>query len=233
MLLQRAAFRPWFASRGRYLAASSEQQELADLAMTQEWQELLCNAVLEAFDLSQTAAVLIDHRGCVLRQNASATRLLTGDVRIRGRKITAEHSSATALLDRKLYQLIVNGERNGLEEPVQLPRQGRLPLMAYPGRLPAMATSPMRCQALVVLVDPEGRRHPSTGILRSLFGLTEAEARVASHLGAGAGLEGICTQFKISKETGRNHLKSIFAKTGCRRQSELVILLNTLLSPHR
>jgi DNA-binding CsgD family transcriptional regulator len=59
--------------------------------------------------------------------------------------------------------------------------------------------------------------------------LSEAEARLASRLASGEALEMVTEQFGIAKETGRSHLKSIFAKTGVHRQAELVALLAPLL----
>jgi DNA-binding CsgD family transcriptional regulator len=189
------------------------------------------SSALDAFDLSQTAAVLIDRRGRVIRPNRSAERLLHGDVQIRDRRIAATDCAATATLDRRLQELIFSQDEAGLGDPIMLPRKGRRPLLAYPGRLPAMIANPSSaCQAIVVLVDPDARKVPQTVILRGAFDLTEAEARVAELLSSGASLEDICKRQKIAKETGRNHLKSIFAKTGTHRQSELVVMLNALLS---
>jgi len=58
--------------------------------------------------------------------------------------------------------------------------------------------------------------------LRSAFHLTQAEARLASQLASGDPLDTICDRLGIAKETGRNQLKSVFAKTGTSRQAELV-----------
>ena len=65
--------------------------------------------------------------------------------------------------------------------------------------------------------------------LRSVFRLTEAEARLAAQLAFGNSLETVADQFGIAKETARSQLKSIFAKTGVHRQAELVAVLAKLL----
>jgi DNA-binding CsgD family transcriptional regulator len=170
---------------------------------------------LDAFELARTAAILIDRHGRVVRPNRSAERVLRGDVRICGGRIVATDPSATASLDRALHELLSGHARAGLASPVKLPRMGQRPLLAYPGRLPAMMSNPMSaCQAIVVLIDPDDRKLPQPAILRSAFDLTDAESRLAALLLSGDSLEDLCDRLQIAKETGRNQLKSIFAKTG-------------------
>jgi DNA-binding CsgD family transcriptional regulator len=190
-------------------------------------------SALDAFDLSQTAAVLIDRHGKVIRPNLVAERMLVGDVRLRDGKIVAADAAATLALDRALHQLMFHRDAAvGLASPVKFPRVGRRPLLAYPGRLPSVASNPLsNCQAIVVLIDPDARKRPDGALLRSAFELTEAESRLAAFLSSGESLDDVCDRLQIAKETGRNHLKNIFAKTGTHRQSELVATLSSLLSP--
>jgi DNA-binding CsgD family transcriptional regulator len=177
------------------------------------------------------AAVLIDRHGQVIRPNQSAEQLLRGDVRIRDGRIVTADSAATAAFDCALHKLIFGRAEPGLAEVMKLPRRGQRPLLAYPGRIPAIAANPLSdCQAIVVLVDPDMRKVPQTGALRTAFELTWAEARLAALLGAGDSLDNICERLQIAKETGRNQLKSIFAKTGAHRQSELVAMLAAIPS---
>ena len=61
--------------------------------------------------------------------------------------------------------------------------------------------------------------------LRRHYGLTPAEARVASGLAAGATLKEIAGLQEMSYETVRLHLKRVFVKTGTNRQADLVQLL--------
>jgi DNA-binding CsgD family transcriptional regulator len=186
-------------------------------------------AALDAFETSLTAAVLIDRQGRVIRPNALAERMLTGEVCIRDRRIVATNSSATAALDRALQMMIFDRNAGGLGEPILLPRTGRGPLLAYPGRLPAMMANPLAdCQAIVVLVDPDQRGSPQCSNLRSIFKLTEAEARLAVCLASGESIEIAAEELSISPLTARTQLKAIFAKTDTHRQSELVALLSRL-----
>ena len=54
----------------------------------------------------------------------------------------------------------------------------------------------------------------SIDLLRSHFGLTPAEARLAIHLVAGETLRSAEVKLSISYETARTHLKNIFNKPG-------------------
>ena len=66
-------------------------------------------------------------------------------------------------------------------------------------------------------------------LLRSHFGLTPAEARLALHLVAGETLRSAEVKLNISYETARTHLKNIFSKTGTSRQAELVVAIVSAL----
>lgn len=188
-------------------------------------------AALDAFELSGSAALIVDRQGEVIRANPRAERLLRGDVRIVARRLVAKDINATATLDSALSRLVRNPGSAALLPPVALPREGQLPLMAYPLRLSDLDANPFaRGRAFIVLVDPEERRRPPEAALRDVFGLTVAEARLAARLACGEALEAIADDLNVTKETARFHLKRIFAKTGVRRQAELVALFARLLS---
>jgi DNA-binding CsgD family transcriptional regulator len=80
-------------------------------------------------------------------------------------------------------------------------------------------------RAIVLLYDPDRSRTDPPGILRELYRLSDAEARVSWRLANGEALEEIAAAEGASRETVRSQLKRIFAKTGTRRQSELVRLI--------
>ena len=104
-------------------------------------------------------------------------------------------------------------------------------MLAYPARLrPTTSNALADCQAIIVLVDPDARSNPTEITLRSVYKLSGAEARLAIQLSTGEALDKVAERLKISKETSRTQLKSIFAKLGVHRQAELVAVLSTLLN---
>ena len=67
----------------------------------------------------------------------------------------------------------------------------------------------------------------SSDLLRSHFGLTPSEARLALHLVTGETLRSAAAKLHISYETARTQLKRIFSKTGTCRQAEVVVVIVT------
>jgi DNA-binding CsgD family transcriptional regulator len=188
-------------------------------------------AALQAFEISGSAVVLLNRFGEMLRVNAAAERVLRGDPRIERRRVVSRDRDATAALDRALHAVLWNRSASALLPPVPLPRHDKRPVLAYPVRLAAVSADALAaCQAVLVLVDPDARPRPPETALRSAFGLTAAEARLAMQLAAGEPLEAAANALGIAKETARVQLKAIFAKLDLHRQSELVALMARLLS---
>ncbi|MNO83413.1 Bacterial regulatory protein, luxR family [compost metagenome] len=86
--------------------------------------------------------------------------------------------------------------------------------------------------ALVVYVrDAVGKPLLSTAMTRKVFGFTPSETSLAMELANGLSLEEAANALGIRRNTARAHLRSIFCKTGVRRQTELVrMLLNSIVS---
>jgi DNA-binding CsgD family transcriptional regulator len=59
-----------------------------------------------------------------------------------------------------------------------------------------------------------------------VYGLTNAEARLLRFLSDGCGLLEAARELVITKNTARTHMRSIYAKVGTHRQSDLVRLLH-------
>jgi mannose-6-phosphate isomerase-like protein (cupin superfamily)/DNA-binding CsgD family transcriptional regulator len=88
-----------------------------------------------------------------------------------------------------------------------------------------------RCAAMLMLTPVTRPEAPSVDLIRSLFDLTPAEARVARGLAAGQTVKGIAAESGTSTNTVRSHVKVVLTKVGYSRQSDVVALLNGLRSP--
>ena len=84
---------------------------------------------------------------------------------------------------------------------------------------------------LLLLAEPANASVPHADLLRLLFDLTPAEARLTRHLLEGRTPAEAAAHLRITNATTRVHLRRIFAKTGVRRQAELVRLLLGLGGP--
>ena len=210
-----------FADLSRSLSAA------AALARTLGFSRI--EAALSAFEISGSAAALLDRRGEVMRLNEAAERVLSPDLQVVQRRIHSFDRDATASLDRAIQMLLWRIDGPSLLPPVVLPRREGRPVLAYPSRLPSTAAGAFApCQIAIVLVDLEARVGPGAADLMEAFKLTSSEARMAAALATGTSLTECAAMFHIAEDTARKRLKAIFAKTQTNRQGELVALLARL-----
>ncbi|WP_283179390.1 hypothetical protein [Gemmobacter sp. 24YEA27] len=80
-------------------------------------------------------------------------------------------------------------------------------------------------EILVVINSLDDRQAADGSILRGLFDLTAAEARLAQNLMRGATIGQISGETGVSIATLRSQLRALLAKTGTQRQAELMVLL--------
>ena len=111
-------------------------------------------------------------------------------------------------------------------EPVIVPRMDKLPVIVriWPFEGPSHPPA-QEVRALLTLNALGPRPGPPAAIIAKTFRLTPAEAKLACIIARGAPPDIAARELKISRETARNQLKSVFAKTDTHRQSELVALI--------
>jgi DNA-binding CsgD family transcriptional regulator len=98
---------------------------------------------------------------------------------------------------------------------------------------PMSATSPnarswQRPLAVIMASRSGASARRVVTVLRDLFGLTAAEARVASAVAGGLSPADVAEQYGIAVLTVRGQLKAVYSKMGVRRQAELSRLLMKL-----
>ncbi|MFO1070159.1 MAG: helix-turn-helix transcriptional regulator [Geminicoccaceae bacterium] len=165
----------------------------------------------------------------VLQMNAAARRIVEardGFAYGLGRISVADGDTA-----RRLEQLVGAAERGRLDGV-----GGVLPVPRHAGR-PAYAVSVVRCVSglaravgtgatvLLAISDPLRAAGVDARTLRALWPLTAAEAQLALALAAGQELDEIARRQGIALSTARAHLRHLLAKTGTRRQADLVRLI--------
>lgn len=84
---------------------------------------------------------------------------------------------------------------------------------------------------LVLAAKTANQCLPKADLLRLLFDLTPAEARVARLIAAGRSVDEIARASSTSELTVRTQLRAIFSKTGVQRQAQLVRLLGSIGAP--
>jgi DNA-binding CsgD family transcriptional regulator len=188
---------------------------------------------LEAFEASNSGAVVVNRLGETVKVNPSAERLLGRDLQIVRRRVVSWNQGATAALDRALHAVIWAGQ-GGAFPPVVLPRREGRPILAYPIRVPAIASGALSPgTACVVFVDLAARLTTAVGDLIAAFGLTPCEARLAGKLLSEGSLEAAAESLCVAVGTVRNQLKAVFQKTDTRNQGQLIALIARLATrPH-
>ncbi|WP_052452193.1 helix-turn-helix transcriptional regulator [Noviherbaspirillum autotrophicum] len=183
-------------------------------------------------DLLAMPTIFFDEHSRAAHLNKRAKALLAENslLRLDDGHLVASNVEASRKLNYEIASAI-QASRGGaapLNEVVLLPRPERLPLMLMvaPLRLDA---GQAHGAALLFVFDPDDAPSLTADRVRKLFGLSEAEAGLAVALCAGCTLEDIARERKVSPNTVKSQLKSVFAKTGTNRQTELVSML--LASP--
>jgi DNA-binding CsgD family transcriptional regulator len=186
------------------------------------------SAAVEALSLVLQPALVLDHTGCVLSTNRAAEDIFDDDIRVRGRRLYVYDKAAAAALGALIDRMTLSADLPAAE-PITIRRRLNKPIIARIHPIPAAARSPFfGARALMILSSLAPRPPLSTNLLAGTFGLSPAEARLASILAGGIDLRTAAEELGVARDTARNQLKAIFAKTGAHRQSELVELLAKL-----
>jgi DNA-binding CsgD family transcriptional regulator len=189
-------------------------------------------AVLEA--LSQGIMVLGPEGRPVLVNAALRAMVAEADgLALSPHGLASASQGAQTALDRAIaVALAVSARASGLlpgeEGRLTLPRRsGGAPWIVQVLPLAEGATGAFgaRGGAVILVDDAQARRAPSEIALVRAFGLTPSEAALALSLAQGRSLAEHARQRRITVHTARTHLARIYAKTGTRRQAELVARL--------
>jgi DNA-binding CsgD family transcriptional regulator len=187
-------------------------------------------AALDALDRTKVATLVLGRSGIILYANRQAEALLRAGDSIAASDgcITVCDSAASEWLMACVRSAVdvASGRRSTGGGTVPLPRGERLPLSVLVAPLPTARDGfgPQAPAAILFVRDPE-RPMPSTTLLQELFGLTAAEASIAALLADGRSIDVVASAQGIKVNTARTHLKNVLAKTGTKRQAQLVALI--------
>lgn len=177
-------------------------------------------------------ALLLDDGGTVIEANPLAEALADYVGWGARNRILLTDRRAHARLSQALSSLDAPSEASAGSFPLR-DADGRAAMVAHVMPIRRSAHDIFtRGYALLVLTPLGGPRAPPKELMRSLFDLTAAEARVAGGVGAGETLEEIAAGGDVAITTVRSQLRRVLEKTGCGRQAELVALLATVSLGH-
>lgn len=201
--------------------------------------ESLGNLYAEAVNRLAVATLVLDETGEVLRLNDVARELLghADGLKLVGSRLEASYPSD----NRELHKLI----RDAVEsKEAPQPRETRealsiarpsgevsLGVVVEPVPGAEWAAGHGRPAVMMYIRDAVGKSQVDNRVAKELFNFTPAETLLALQLANGLSLEEAAEKLGIMRNTARAHLRSIFSKTGVRRQAELVrVMLNSVVS---
>jgi DNA-binding CsgD family transcriptional regulator len=147
-------------------------------------------------------------------------------------KISIKNPSSDTLMKQSLVRL---GEKRNNSEvrSIPVPAVGDQPaLIAHLIPIAGAAHDIFsRAFTILVITALQAPTAPTQDVLNGLFDLSPAEVKVAQGIISGKTIDSVAAELKLSRETIRNQLKSVFAKTGTGRQAQLVGLFAAVTLP--
>lgn len=191
----------------------------------------------ELLDRNPAAVLLLDEHKRIVYANrrAEALRSACDGLRLCAHEIVAARKQDHDRLHSLIAQVL-----SGITRPGACPGgvmrtlrpSGKRPytIVVAPVSRRYPVLSVLRPTVCIMITDPEDHKPLPSQCVQAAFGLTKAEARLASLLASGADLRSAAAELKITYGTARGRLAEIFQKTETRRQGELIKLLLTTLA---
>ena len=215
-----------------YAAILPHLRRAVELTVRLSDAELVRRRVAAAADAHPDRLVIVDERRRILFANAAAEHILArGDGLCRRRGLLDAQDPVHGRILARLVQdaALCKDLRGGC---IRIGcSNGALPLAVIVTPLPEDlrgAANPGAAAALVSVIDLAARPAPLAPHLTKLFDLSKAEIALALALFEGKRPEDIALERGVRISTIRSQLRSILAKTGTHRQSELMRLLARL-----
>ena len=197
--------------------------------------ESLSELYAQAISRLSVATLVLDESGGVLQINPVAQGILAGGdgLKLVGGRLEATYPSDNRELQRLIRSAFTENTPKSAEAMSVTRPSGQVSLGLVVEPIPSLdwADEKGKPAALVYIRDAASKSLASEVVTKQLFNLTKAETALAMELANGLSLEEAAETLSIRRNTARAHLRSIFSKTGVRRQTELVrILLNSVVA---
>jgi DNA-binding CsgD family transcriptional regulator len=207
------------------------RQKLAYAQITRELQA-------DAMDRLAVGGVMLDSSGRISVLNEAAERILREQDGLR--LVNAGLRAASTATDRLLQGAIAAALSPDVDPRAQRVRailvdrpSGRraLGLVINRRRMRNFISDRWQNGALIFIRDPDSKYCEDAIIFRQLFKFTRAEANFAVELANGLSVEEVEAKLRISHNTIRAHLRSMFLKTGVSSRAELIRVLVNGVAP--
>lgn len=220
-----------------------EAQNLAPLAghfrrmvrLAERFETACVSTSLSALDRQRRPAAVLARSGRVCAMNTECERLFersSDGIAVQNGHVIALETDSNSNLQRLIHAAVGAGHddrRAAHAEKAAIPRPGRLPVVAEVLSMAALGMEhSLHATVMLLLTDLEQEPVTDEAAYRVAYGLTPAEAKLAAILAKGRALDKAADTLSITRETARQRLKTIFAKTDTHKQGELVALLGRI-----
>lgn len=170
--------------------------------------------------MMQTRIIVVDAERRLLRASAAGLRILDQEIVLR---VCMDRLRAIAQIDdARLERAVAQAAAGGLlEHSLQLGHRGAGVSVSIVG---LQGTDGMS-EVMLLIRDVREDRRGTLARAAAFFGFTHAEVRLVSALSEGCSVPDAAGRLGVAPTTARTHLQSVFAKTGVRRQVDLLTLL--------
>lgn len=221
---------PFTRSEAQLLATLSDRlSEVATLSTAVG--RIALSSATQALDRIGQPAVAINCCGNVVEANRASESTFGTHLYVNAcGRLCAHDACADAALQTLFDRLRVAPDSEPItNEPIVVHRGKKAPVIIRALSIPEAARGPFRGACALLTFSSLGPKPgPDPKLLGDAFGLTRAEAAVATFVVQGKSLAAIADERGIARVTVRNQLRTVLAKTGTHRQSELVALLSRL-----
>lgn len=226
--IHRTAEQGHFEQRDKEILCPLSQRLTEAATLSAAVGRVALSATTNALNLVRRPAIAIDQFGIVLDANAATEAIFDDDLFIRNARLYLRDRLSASMLDQFLQRLATTSDHDAVQfGPIVVRKETGCPIVVQVLPVPPAAKTPfVRARALLTFTPLGSKPEPDPTVLAATFGLTPAEARLASIIATGANLQQAAHQLHVSRDTVRNQLKAIFARTSTHRQSELVALLS-------
>jgi DNA-binding CsgD family transcriptional regulator len=178
--------------------------------------------------------VLLDAGGHVLTANATARRIArAGDgIALSRDRLRAASGADDELLRKTIAEAVASAARSdspgGAALSVRRPSGARPYSVLVSTEASAASHAALRVASAIVLIgDPDSALGSAEETAMQLYGLTPSEARLACAVASGESLDSYARERGINVSTARWTMEQALAKTGARRQADLVRIVLT------
>lgn len=188
-------------------------------------------AASQALEMMGLPAAVLGLRGELIEANALFQDLMPGVFHDRAARLALAHAPADEMLAAAIAALA----RPDLPQPVRslpIPSRGGAPMVLHVAPVSGQARDVFSFASAIVVATPVlPGAGPEAGVIAGLFDLTPAEARLAAAIASAHTPREAARRLGVTEATARTTLKRILAKTGTRRQADLVGLLKSATLP--